>query len=306
MLGAMLLSRDAIAVVVEQVSAEDFYKPSHAHIFAAITSLYARGEPADYVTVPEELRRVGVLDASGGAAALMALQANTPAISSAGRYARIVQEHALLRRLIGVAHEIAEIGYEVPGRRRRSAGSGRGDGVRCRSAAQLRHGALAEGPLDRESRATRPPLRQGRDDHRRAHRVRRARPPPVGSPAVEPGRCRRPSVDGQDGVCPRAGGPRRLEPRRSRPLLLTRDEPPRDRPAGAGGRGTPRRHQASQRAASRKRLAAPLERHRAHRHGAPVHRRQPQCHHHGHSGQGSADAARRTASASSSSTTSSS
>jgi len=55
-----------------------------------------------------------VLDASGGAAALIALQANTPAISSASRYARIVQEHALLRRLIGVAHEIAEIGYEVP------------------------------------------------------------------------------------------------------------------------------------------------------------------------------------------------
>ena len=66
------------------------------------------------MTVPEELRRVGVLDASGGAAALIALQANTPAISSAGRYARIVKEHALLRRLIAVAHEIAEIGYEVP------------------------------------------------------------------------------------------------------------------------------------------------------------------------------------------------
>ena len=106
--------RDAIAVVVEQVSVEDFYKPSHAHIYAAITSLYARGEPADFVTVPEELRRVGVLDASGGAAALISLQANTPAISSAGRYARIVQEHALLRRLIGVANEIADIGYEVP------------------------------------------------------------------------------------------------------------------------------------------------------------------------------------------------
>jgi replicative DNA helicase len=113
-LGAMLLSRDAIAVVVEQVTTEDFYKPSHAHIYDAITSLYARGEPADSITVPEELRRLGVLDASGGAAALIALQANTPAISSAGRYARIVQEHALLRRLIGVAHEIAEIGYELP------------------------------------------------------------------------------------------------------------------------------------------------------------------------------------------------
>ena len=65
MLGAMLLSRDAIAVVVEEVSAEDFYKPSHAHIYSAITSLYANGLPADIVTVPEQLRRVGVLDASG-------------------------------------------------------------------------------------------------------------------------------------------------------------------------------------------------------------------------------------------------
>ena len=114
MLGAMLLSRDAIAVVVEQVGADDFYRPSHAHIFNAITALYARGEPADVVTVAEELRRLGVVDAAGGPAALVSLQANTPAISSASRYAGIVQEHSLLRRLIGVAHEIAELGYDLP------------------------------------------------------------------------------------------------------------------------------------------------------------------------------------------------
>ncbi len=115
LLGAMLLSRDAIAIAVEQVSADDFYKPSHAHLFDAITSLYGRGEPADAVTVAEEMRRAGTLDAAGGAAMLVSLQANTPAISSAGRYARIVQEHAMLRRLIGVAYEIAELGYELPG-----------------------------------------------------------------------------------------------------------------------------------------------------------------------------------------------
>ncbi|HUZ18963.1 MAG TPA: replicative DNA helicase [Acidimicrobiales bacterium] len=114
LLGAMLLSRDAIAVAVERCAPEDFYKPSHAHIFSAITSLYARGEPADAVTVAEELRRAGVLEETGGAAALVALQSNTPSISSAGRYGGIVEEHALLRRLIGVAHEIAEIGYGLP------------------------------------------------------------------------------------------------------------------------------------------------------------------------------------------------
>ncbi|HKH88673.1 MAG TPA: replicative DNA helicase [Acidimicrobiales bacterium] len=114
LLGAMLLSRDAIAVAVEEVSADDFYKPSHAHTFGAITSLYARGEPADAVTVAEEMRRTGTLEASGGASALVSLQANTPAISSVSRYARIVQEHAILRRLIGVAYEIAELGYQLP------------------------------------------------------------------------------------------------------------------------------------------------------------------------------------------------
>ncbi len=114
LLGAMLLSRDATAAAIERCSAGDFYRPSHGQVFGAITSLYARGEPADAVTVAEELRRSGVLEDVGGTAALVALQSNTPAISSAGRYARIVEEHALLRRLIGVAQEIAEIGYGLP------------------------------------------------------------------------------------------------------------------------------------------------------------------------------------------------
>jgi len=110
----MLLSRDATAVAIERCSIADFYKPSHGHVFSAIVSLYGRGEPADAVSVAEELRRVGVLEEVGGTATLVSLQANTPAISSAARYARIVEENALLRRLIGVAQEIAEIGYGLP------------------------------------------------------------------------------------------------------------------------------------------------------------------------------------------------
>jgi replicative DNA helicase len=115
LLGAMLLSRDAIVSAVEiQLGPADFYKPAHGHVFDAITSLYAQGEPADPVTVAEELRRAGLLEAVGGPAILVSLQANTPAIGNAGRYARIVEEHALLRRLIGVAGDIAEMGYSVP------------------------------------------------------------------------------------------------------------------------------------------------------------------------------------------------
>jgi len=115
LLGAMLLSRDAIVAAIEvQLNPDDFYKPAHGHIYDAITSLYAQGEPADPVTVAEELRRAGVLDAIGGGAVLLSLQAGTPAIGNATRYAHIVEEHALLRRLIGVAGDIAEIGYGLP------------------------------------------------------------------------------------------------------------------------------------------------------------------------------------------------
>jgi replicative DNA helicase len=110
----MLLSRDAIAAAVETCAADDFYKPAHSHIFDAVTTLYSRGEPADPVTVADELSRAGLLEAVGGLPALITLQADTPATTNAARYARIVEEHALLRRLISVAGEIAEMGYSVP------------------------------------------------------------------------------------------------------------------------------------------------------------------------------------------------
>ena len=114
LLGAMLLSRDAIAAAMETCGADDFYKPAHGHVFDAINTLYNVGEPADPVTVGDELSRAGLLEAVGGLPALVALQADTPATTNAARYARIVEEHALLRRLIAVAGEIAEIGYSVP------------------------------------------------------------------------------------------------------------------------------------------------------------------------------------------------
>src|SRR6201987_2385938 len=114
LLGAMLLARDAIAAAVETCTADEFYKPAHGHVFDAVTTLYSRGEPADPVTVADELSRAGLLEPVGGLAKLISLQADTPATTNAARYARIVEEHALLRRLIAVAGEIAEMGYSVP------------------------------------------------------------------------------------------------------------------------------------------------------------------------------------------------
>jgi replicative DNA helicase len=114
LLGAMLLSRDAIAAALECCVAEDFYKPAHGHVFAAVTALYTRGEPADPVTVADELRRSGLLDAVGDASVLISLQINTPSTANASHYAHIVEEHALLRRLIVVSGEIAELGFSLP------------------------------------------------------------------------------------------------------------------------------------------------------------------------------------------------
>ncbi len=113
LLGAMLLSRDAITAAVEaHVEVSDFYKPAHGHIYEAIQSLHGQGEPADPVTVAEELRRADLLDNIGGRTALLQIQGNTPASANVGHYARIVNELALLRRLIGVAGDIAEMGYD--------------------------------------------------------------------------------------------------------------------------------------------------------------------------------------------------
>ncbi len=114
LLGSMLLSSDAVVAAIERCSAADFYKPAHGHIFTAIVTLFEQGEPVDAVTVADELRRRDLLDAVGDPAVLVSLQANTPSIANAGHYATIVEEHALLRRMIGVAGEMAEIGYSVP------------------------------------------------------------------------------------------------------------------------------------------------------------------------------------------------
>ncbi|MGA1075133.1 MAG: DnaB-like helicase N-terminal domain-containing protein [Ilumatobacteraceae bacterium] len=88
--------------------------PSHRHIFDAIRALYSSSAPADTVTVADELRRAGLLDDIGGPETLHELQNSTPAISSAGHYAKIVQETALLRQLIYAAGDIAELAYSQP------------------------------------------------------------------------------------------------------------------------------------------------------------------------------------------------
>ena len=105
-LGALLLSREAIGAVSELgLLPDDFYRPAHRHIYDAVRSLPSAG-PVDVVTVADELRRGGLLDEIGGSESLHELQNMTPAVSSVGHYAKIVQDTALLRRLIFVAGDV--------------------------------------------------------------------------------------------------------------------------------------------------------------------------------------------------------
>lgn len=113
-LGAAFLQRGAAEQVVSIVNPADFYKPAHQHIAHAVARLMAEEDPqCDVVTVAEQLRRDGLLEDVGGVEYLLGLQNVTPAISAAGRYARIVKDAAILRRLIGTAAEISELGYNA-------------------------------------------------------------------------------------------------------------------------------------------------------------------------------------------------
>ncbi|TQS19852.1 replicative DNA helicase [Microbispora hainanensis] len=107
----MLLSKDAIADVIEVLRADDFYRPAHQIVFEVITDLYGRGEPADSVTVFDELQKRGEVARVGGGAYLHTLTAIVPTAANAGYYAKIVREQAVLRRLIEAGTRIVSYGY---------------------------------------------------------------------------------------------------------------------------------------------------------------------------------------------------
>jgi replicative DNA helicase len=110
-LGAMLLSKDAVADVIEGLREIDFYKPAHAKIFGAILDIYGKGEPADAITVANYLGKQGSLSNVGGAAYLHTLVASVPTAANASYYSRIVTERSILRRLVDAGTRIAQMGY---------------------------------------------------------------------------------------------------------------------------------------------------------------------------------------------------
>src|SRR4051794_31515056 len=114
-LGAMLMSKDAIADVVEVLRGTDFYRPAHEQVYNAIIDLYGRGEPADAVTVSDELGKRGELLRVGGGPYIHTLLASVPIAANAGYYAQIVHEKAILRRLVDASVRIGQMSYAAEG-----------------------------------------------------------------------------------------------------------------------------------------------------------------------------------------------
>jgi replicative DNA helicase len=114
-LGGMILSKRAIAEVLEAVAPEDFYRPQHETIFRAVVDLYGRNEPADQITVSNHLRSLGLLDKIGGPAYLSECVATVPTAANAEYYAEIVHDCAIRRRIVEAGHRITDIGYNGEG-----------------------------------------------------------------------------------------------------------------------------------------------------------------------------------------------
>ena len=114
-LGAMLLSKNAIGPATEMLLGTDFYRPAHELIFSVIEGLDSRNEPADAITVSAELQRRGELTRVGGAPYIHTLVAGVPIASNVDFYAEIVREKAILRRLVEAGQKIAQMGYAEQG-----------------------------------------------------------------------------------------------------------------------------------------------------------------------------------------------
>lgn len=115
-LGSMLIAPESWDKVAEVIVAEDFYNRAHQTIFAAILDILKHNQPVDLITTSEQLEKNNLLDEIGGFAYLAELAKNTPSAANVVAYAQIIKERAITRELIGVAHNIAEVGFNPEGR----------------------------------------------------------------------------------------------------------------------------------------------------------------------------------------------
>lgn len=112
----MMIAPDSWDKVAEIVVESDFYNRSHRTIFGAIIKLLSSNQSVDTVTVKDTLAQSGLLEEAGGFSYLIELAKNTPSAANVTAYANVIRERAIVRELIGVAHDIADVGYNPEGR----------------------------------------------------------------------------------------------------------------------------------------------------------------------------------------------
>ncbi|WP_144325912.1 replicative DNA helicase [Tepidimonas aquatica] len=115
-LGGLLLDNAAWDRVADLITESDFYRPEHQRIFAAIDALIGAGKPADVITVHEHLASLGRADEVGGLAYLNQLAQYVPSAANIRRYAEIVRERAILRKLIAASDDIAAQAFAPRGK----------------------------------------------------------------------------------------------------------------------------------------------------------------------------------------------
>ncbi len=112
-LGSMLIDKEVVPVVMEILKPEDFYRPDHKEIYDVIIELFDRAQPIDLITVSERLKLHGKLDLVGGLEYLTNIATEVPTTANVKHYAKIVEEKALLRKLIKASSDIVDLGYSA-------------------------------------------------------------------------------------------------------------------------------------------------------------------------------------------------
>ncbi len=111
-LGALMLEKDALTSVIDLLKPESFYKPSHKLVYEAVIRLFDKSEPIDQITVVQELREMGALEAAGGAFGVANLTMRVNSAANVEYHARIITETAIKRELIRISSEIQRDAYE--------------------------------------------------------------------------------------------------------------------------------------------------------------------------------------------------
>ncbi len=111
-LGSMLTDKDSVALAIETLKPEDFYREDNKNIFIAIVNLYNKAEPVDIITLKEELTSLGKFDVVGGLEYLATLPEMVPTTANVEKYIKIVEEKSTIRKLIQTANEMIALGYD--------------------------------------------------------------------------------------------------------------------------------------------------------------------------------------------------